>query len=215
MHTYRYDQATALIWTGRSTPGRRHFGEYGRCSFPGDRRHTVGRPRYGACQLNNAERLIGLENAMRNWIMVCIISFWVLIVGYKLFNPAEAEGKSFFQNLSTAKVEWVEFESPGSATSAMSTRKVVDQQKLEQFFDAWRGADTIIPNHPRQLWAIRVRFNTSKGVYGGTLSATSNQGVLFTFNQSPSGWPVSAIYQLVGPPERMDRVLQATADTRR
>lgn len=152
---------------------------------------------------------------MRSWIVVCIISFWVVAVGYKFFNPAEADGKRLFQHLSTANAESVEIESTDGVTGNVYTTKVVDQLKLQQFFDAWRGADTIIPNHPKHLWSVRVRFNTSKGVYGGTLSGTSNQGVLFTFNQSPWGWPVSAIYQLVGSPERMDRVLRAMADTRR
>lgn len=152
---------------------------------------------------------------MRNWIILSIIGFVVLIVGYKLFNPAEADGKRFFQHLSAANVESVELESFDDVTGHVYTRKVVDKQKLEQFFEAWRGADTIIPNHPKQLWVVRVRFETFKGVYGGTLSGTTNQGVLFTFNESPWGWPVSAIYQLVGPAERMDRVLQAMADTRK
>jgi hypothetical protein len=152
---------------------------------------------------------------MRNWIIVLAFVFWVVVITYKFFNPFEADGKEFFQHLSKANVDSIELESVDDFTHVAYLKKVVDRQKLEQFFEAWRGSGTIISNHPRYIWSTRVRFNTPKGVYGGALSGTSNQGVLFTFDQSPSGWPVRAEYQLVGAPERMDRVLQDIADIRR
>lgn len=148
---------------------------------------------------------------MKKYLAPGFVTLWILMVTYKLFNPAEAEGKRFFGHLSTAKIESVEFESRDSLDRSVTTLKVTDRRKLDEFFAAWRGADTIWANHPKYLWAMRVRFNTSKGVYAGRLGGTSNQGVLFTFDQSPSGWPVSAQYQLVGSPERMERVLRATA----
>jgi hypothetical protein len=154
---------------------------------------------------------------MRRYLTAGFATLWILIVAYKLFNPAEADGKRFFGQLSAANVESVEFESRDSVDRSVHTIKVIERRKLDEFFAAWRGADTIMANHPKYLWAIRVRFNTSKGVYAGALGGTSNQGVLFTFDRSPWGWPVSACYQLVGSPERMDRVLQdvLTADSSR
>jgi hypothetical protein len=134
---------------------------------------------------------------------------WLMGVGYHFLNPAAAEGRSFFHHIYKTKLESIELTSLDNNGIRGSTMVIVDQRDLATFQTAWLGVDTVLPNHPRYLWSMIVKFRTAKGIYAGVLSATSNQGVLFHFDTSPVGWPVSSDYQLIGTTGHMEAVVRS------
>jgi hypothetical protein len=151
---------------------------------------------------------------IRNWLILGVGVFWVSAIVYALFNPAAADGNTFFHNLSSMKIESIEVTSLDSGIAQGSTIEIVEQNDLEKFISAWRGMDTFVPNHPTIISSDRVTFHTSKGRYSGVLQETSNQGVMFIFDDSPLGWPVSRYYQLIGTPEHMDAVFRSLSNSR-
>jgi hypothetical protein len=151
---------------------------------------------------------------IRNWLISGVGVLWLSAMVYALFNPAAADGSAFFHHLSKMKIESIDVTSLDGGIAQGSTVEIVDKNDLDKFIGAWRGMDTFLPNHPKITSSDRITFHTSKGRYSGVLQRTSNQGVMFIFDDSPTGWPVSRSYQLVGTPEHMDAVLRSLSNSR-
>lgn len=80
---------------------------------------------------------------IRNWLILGVGVFWVSAIVYALFNPAAADGNTFFHNLSSTKIGSIEVTSLDSGIAQDSTIEIIDQNDLEKFINAWRGMDTL------------------------------------------------------------------------
>ncbi|MBM7124562.1 hypothetical protein ACFFJT_21100 [Dyella flava] len=131
-------------------------------------------------------------------------------MAYKIFNPAASDGKKFFQNLREQKVRYVELTPKSGISPIGRSIRINSCDELNRFLAIWNGADTFIANHPKDVWSVRVRLYADKGVYSGVLRVTTNQGVMFDFDGSPTGWPVISEYQLRrSSPAQIEAVLQS------
>jgi hypothetical protein len=156
----------------------------------------------------------GTNMSRHKWLTLATVVSILVPTTYIEFNPSAVDGRNFFHHLSKMKIDSIEVMSLDSGLAYGDTVEIDDPKDLQLFLRAWRGMDTFLPNHPRIVSSDRVTFHTSKGIYAGVLSGTSNQGVIFLFNDSPKGWPVSSYYQLIGTPEHMSEVMRSLTNTR-
>jgi hypothetical protein len=120
----------------------------------------------------------------------------VAMMAYKFFNPAAIDGRNFFRHLSVQRIQSIELMPLSDGAPIHRPIVIRDRNQVRQFVAAWGGVGPVVLNHPRDLWSMDIRFHTDKGAYGGVLRSTRNQGLVFQFNSSPTGWPVASEYQL-------------------
>lgn len=146
---------------------------------------------------------------VRNRILITFAIIWAAVVGYKLFNPASSDGKKFFHQLPAQNIHYVELGRTSNGAPAGHSVRIENRDDLNRFISIWGGVDTFAANHPRTTWSVAITINTDQGNYGGTLRGTSNQGVIFDFDRSPTGWAVNDQYQLAKSPIEVEAVLRS------
>jgi hypothetical protein len=146
---------------------------------------------------------------MRNKFLFVFALFWVALVAYKFLNPATIDGNKFFYHLSEQKIQYIELMPLAASSPIRRSIKIDGGGELQNFLAAWHGLYAFVANHPKDLWSISVRFHTDRGVYSGVLRATTNQGVMFEFDTSPTGWPVASDYQLMPSPTKVAAMLES------
>lgn len=134
-------------------------------------------------------------------------------MAYKIFNPASIDGKYFFQNLSTQRIQHVELIPLTENSPIGRPIRIDDRDELKKFVAMWSGAGTFIANHPTDRWSIEIRFHADKRIYSGVLRGTTNQGVMFDFNESPTKWPVASEYRLATSSTEVEAVLKNIGDS--
>jgi hypothetical protein len=152
---------------------------------------------------------------MRNRLFVGFAMLWFLLMTYKIFNPAASDGKDFFQGLPAQKIRYVEL-TPAYGSPPIGRSMVIsDHDKVIRFTKIWVGIDTLLANHPKDIWSINVVFHADRGIYSGVIRATSNQGVIFDFDKGPSAWPVSSEYQFRLPLNEIECILRSLSQSPR
>jgi hypothetical protein len=130
-------------------------------------------------------------------------------MAYKIFNPAASDGKEFFQHLPEKKIHFIELTPLDRSSPIKHSLSINDRYEVSRFIAIWGGVDTFVANHPKDAWAIGVKFHTDKGIYSGVLRATINQGMMFDFNKSPTGWPVISEYQFKKSQAQIEAILKS------
>jgi hypothetical protein len=145
---------------------------------------------------------------VKNRFLFVFVAVWLALMAYKIFNQAAEDGEHFFQNLSAQKIKYIEIVPLGGNSPIHRFVMIDGSDELSRFVAAWNGSHTIIANHPKDIWSVTVAFHADKGVYSGVLRATSNQGVIFDFNGSPTGWPVASAYLLMKSRQEVEGLMQ-------
>lgn len=143
----------------------------------------------------------------KRWLIV-FFSAWTAVMLFKLLNPGESDGKNFFQHLNEQEIEYIELQPVAGISPIGGTLKIVDKGQIDQILYMWKGVNKFVANHPKTRWSIHVSFHSIEGVYAGILTSTSNQGVMFEFNQGPTRWPVLSDYQLLKSSTEVEVILQ-------
>ena len=146
---------------------------------------------------------------MKNRFLFVFGALWVALMSYKMLNPAASDGKVFFQHLTTQKIQCIELSPLDSNSPIRRFVTIKNTDELNIFIKSWTGINTFIANHPKDIWSMTVMFHTDRGTYSGVLRATTNQGMMFDFNRSPTGWPVNSEYQLVKSRPEIEAMLQS------
>lgn len=144
-----------------------------------------------------------------NRLLIGFFFLWLMLVLFKFFDPGERDGKFFFQHLNGQDIQYIVLQPTTEGAPIWGAMKITSKEKIDRFLGIWKGVDTFIANHPKDRWSIHVKFYCTKGVYSGELRSTSNQGVMFEFNQGPSKWPVLSNYRLMKSTSDVDAVLDS------
>ena len=119
-----------------------------------------------------------------------IIALVILVTWYIGLSPAAREAREFLSTMPENRIVEIRLE-PTSAGSpgAARTVHITDRKRIAEIAAAFRQATSQSPNHPVTQWSVTVRILTAEREYGGQLSQTENQGVMFWHNSKvTSGW---------------------------
>jgi len=120
---------------------------------------------------------------------------WACMFGYRFVSPEARAGRSFLEHIPVDDVRYVRLE-PVSDRSLIKQPMVVrDKADIQALLAPMEGMSHVMPNHPQTIWKVAITIGTDHAQYGGVITRTGNQGVLFTYySRVTAGW----VYQEYG-----------------
>lgn len=124
--------------------------------------------------------------------VIIFAMLWVILAGYRFISPEAREGRAFLEHLPLEDIRYVRFDPTNDHSLINGPLIVRDKQKIETLLTPMKGMGYTVPNHPVTIWSVIITIGTDHKEYGGVITGTSNQGVLFTYR---SGGALHWVYQ--------------------
>jgi hypothetical protein len=114
---------------------------------------------------------------------------WLCLFCYRFVSPEARAGRSFLEHMPVEDIRYVRLE-PTGADSLISKPIVVrDKVGIQALLAPMKGLSHMMPNHPQTSWKVAITIGTDHAQYGGVITGTKNQGVLFTYYSGvTAGW---------------------------
>jgi hypothetical protein len=120
---------------------------------------------------------------------------WAVLFCYRFVSPAAREGREFLEHLSLADIRYVRIDPTNDHSLVHGPLVVRDRAEIKALLTPMMGMWHVVPNHPVTTWSVIITIGTDRKEYGGVITGTSNQGVLFTYRSSG---PLHWVYQQYG-----------------
>jgi hypothetical protein len=117
-------------------------------------------------------------------LTVLLSSLW-----FMRLSPEARDARQFLSEMPEERIVEIRIEPNGQNSPAATFIHIVDRKRIAELAAAFRAATGVSPNHPHTQWSVIVRFITPEREYGGHVSQTANQGVLFWYSSGViGGW---------------------------
>jgi hypothetical protein len=130
--------------------------------------------------------------------------FWIILIGlvsvvsvikyFDTFSPDARAAHRFLRDMPAADIQEIAIE-PYTVLSLTDHVIVIrDRNQISRIAAAFRGLESVSPNHPHARWVAIVRFQLADRQYGGQIeTTTNNQSGLFWFASNVrGGWNYGA-----------------------
>lgn len=114
---------------------------------------------------------------MKNALIVIAVIGIAVSLALTLARPNGQEQVDRLIRSDPAKVRLIRL-TPGYHSPIASTVTITDRTQIARFMGALRTATSVFLNHPAEVWVCYIMVQTDKGSSYGTISLTSNLGLL-------------------------------------
>jgi hypothetical protein len=144
---------------------------------------------------------------LRTSIGIAVLALGVVAFGYRFVSPDARAGRTFFEHLPTPEIRYVRLDPMGDHPLIDRQLVVRDPAEIRALLASMEGMKHTSPNHPGPVWSVAIRIGMDRGEYGGVITGTKYQGVLFSYNSEvTSGW-VYQIYSMRDPSPTIQSLL--------
>ncbi|HTV84608.1 MAG TPA: hypothetical protein VME63_04340 [Dyella sp.] len=109
---------------------------------------------------------------------------WAVLLGYRFVSPSAREGREFLEHLPLADIRYVRIDPTSDHSLIHGSLIVRDRAEIKALLTPMTGMWHVVPNHPVTTWSVIITIATDHKEFGGVITSTSNQGVLFTYRSS-------------------------------
>jgi len=135
---------------------------------------------------------------------------WLCLFCYRFVSPEARAGRNFLEHMPVDDVRYVRLEPVGDHSLIRQPIVVDEKVGIQTLLAPMKGMSHVVPNHPQTIWKVGITIGADRAQYGGVITGTKNQGVLFTYySRGTLGW-VYQEYEMKDPSEAIRLVAEST-----
>lgn len=149
---------------------------------------------------------------LNTWLGLIFLTLCAALFGYRFVSSEARAGRQFLENIPLTEVTYVRLDPAGDHPLVDRPLVVCDKPDIRALLASMTAMERYSPQHPNTTWSIAIRIGTNEHEYGGVITGTSNQGVLFRYSSKiTTGW-IFQQYRMTDPSLAIRSVIESQVD---